>query len=178
MGHCPSFWRKWRKEPNFCGLGPTTARSYDRYLKFVDELIEEYGIPEDIIYRNATHATIRPLLKFKSDSDIRKKAMRQIAQTIKDKHSITVAYVNHIIGIETPQKPLKVAPPIAAAAGISTEEREKSTVQAKIRLLNGVLTAGQKNILMVIMNREKLENEYEALAIALIWAKERIDAVG
>lgn len=50
-------------------------------------------------------------------------------------------------------------------------------VSDKIRLINSALTTGQRGILMSVMEKEGLDNEYEALNRVLLWAKARIDGV-
>jgi len=178
MTHCVDFWRKWKKEPNFCGLGKSSARSYDKYLDFAEGFSKEFGFDLEVIYQNAPQAAVKALLRFKPDSDIRVRAEKQIAQTLKDKHSITSSYVNYIIGLGPSIKPLVTSPVVAAASGISKEAFNKADVTDRVRLIVSALTTGQHNILLEVMKVKDLDNEYAALAQILIWAKERLVSNG
>jgi hypothetical protein len=178
MTHCIDFWKKWKKEPNFCGIGKSSAKMYDKYLDFVDNFSKEFGFEPEVVYQNVPQTAVKGLLRFKPESDIRKRAESQIAQTLQDKHAVTSSYVSYIIGLGPTTKPLITSPIVAAASGISKEVLEATEVKDRIRLINNALTTGQHNILLEVMSAENLDNEYEALAKILIWAKERINATG
>ena len=175
MTKCIDFWKKWKKEPNFCGLGRQTARTHDKYLSFVEDFTKEHGFIEEIVYQNVPLSSIKPLLTFKEDSDIRKRATKQIAQTLNDKHAITSKYVKFLIGIDPNTKPLVKPPLMAAASEIPKEALDNKRLTDKIRLIKSVLTSGQIGILLEIIEKEGLDNEYDALTKALIWAKERYE---
>ena len=176
MTHCIDFWKKWKKEPNFCGIGKSSARQYDKYLDFVDNFSKEFGFEPEVVYQNVPQTAVKALLRFKPESDIRKRAETQIAQTLRDKHATTSSYVNYIIGLGPTTKPLIASPVVAAASGITKEAFNKADITDRVRLIVAALTTGQYNILLEVMKAEELDNEYEALARVLVWAKERINA--
>jgi hypothetical protein len=174
--HCAEFFQKWKKEPNFCGVGRATAQKIDRYIDFVEGFSKEYKIPEEVIVYNAPMGAVSELLRYKEDVEIRKDAEKQIAKVLtEDKKAITSNYVKHIIGITPKTKPIFKSPVVAAASGISKAVMDTTRVQDRVRLINNASTSGQKNILLEIMSREGLDNEYDAYTKALIWAKERMD---
>ena len=176
MTHCIDFWKKWKKEPNFCGIGKSSARSYDKYLEFVDNFSKEYDFEPEVVYQNAPQTAVKTLLRFKPESDIRKRAEQQIALTLRDKHAITSTYVNYIIGMGPSSKPLVTSPIVAAASSIPKEAFSKAEITDRVRLIRNALTTGQQGILLEVMKAKSFDNEYEALALALIWAKEKLDA--
>ena len=175
MSHCTQFWRKWRKEPNFCGLSKSTVNNHNKYLAYVDWFTSEYDIPEDIVFNNATSAALAPLLRFSRDSDTWKTTSDKIAETLKSKQAVTGKYVEKLIGIEPPKRKIKVSPVMAVMSEMPKEVFDTKRVSDKIRLINSALTTGQRGILMSVMEREGLDNEYEALNRVLLWAKARID---
>ena len=171
MTHCVEFWKKWKKEPNFCGLGKGSAKSYDRYLQFADEMASKFDIPVETIYLNAPSGAIKPVLKFKKDGEIRQGAMKKIAATLKGKQAVTLKYTNSILGIASePRLAVELTPKAEIAASV-----DKTTLTGKIRMINMVLSTGHKRILQRISESEKLDNEYEALLVALKWAGEKLD---
>lgn len=174
MTHCVDFWKKWKKQPNFCGLGKSAATSYDKYIKFVEDFSEEYKIPAELVYQNVPHTAVKPLLKFKDSSDIKQKVTKQIAQVLKDKHAITGKFINFQIGIDQPTKPVIESPINGYESGISKEILEKTRIKDRVRLLINAISPPEHKILIDIMEHEGLDNEYEALNRALIWARERI----
>jgi hypothetical protein len=171
---CVDYFRKWKKEPNFCGLGKTTANKVDKYLEFVEEFSEEYKFDEELIYRNVPQSSITPIMRFKKDSDIRSKVKKQIAQTLRDKHAVSLKYVNFLVGIDPTTKPLNQNPIIQSTSEIPKETFAKNNVKEKLRVISSVLTPGQMGILSDVAKKKDLDDEYAALALVLIWAKERI----
>lgn len=172
MTHCVEFWRKWKKEPNFCGLGKGSAKSYDRYLQFADEMSSKFDIPVETIYLNAPSGAVKPVLRFKKEGELYRGAMKKIATTLKGKQAVTLKYTNSILGIVSESKPVVDVIPKAEIAAVV----DKTTLSGKIRMINSVLSVGHKKILQEIIGSEHLDNEYEALLIALKWAGERINA--
>ena len=66
MTRCADFWRKWRKEPNFCGLSPQAISEIKGYLELVDKLVKT-GIPEDTIFDMCPSGSCRPVLRLADD---------------------------------------------------------------------------------------------------------------
>lgn len=142
MPHCIEYFEKWRKEPNFCGIGKVSANQIDQYLKFVDEFAGEYDIDVAVIYRNCPSTAIKPLLRFKKDSEIRIKAKKEIAEVLKNKQGITSKFINVVIGL--PPIPIKMKEePRVIVAPMSEPHREvvsKNTIKDKIRLITSPCT--------------------------------------
>lgn len=174
MTHCVDFYHKWKREPNFCGMGKQSARTIEKYLDLVGELSETSGLPESLIYVNAPCGAVKNILRFKKGGELRSMAIRKIGTTLKDKKAITAKYVNNILGIGNDTKPLK-SPinPVALQAAISTAEN--TTVRDKERLISDLFTAGQKGIILDVMQKKGFDSKYEALSHLLIRGKEAID---
>ena len=66
MTRCADFWKKWRKEPNFCGLSPQAISEIKGYLELVDKLVKT-GIPEDTIFDMCPSGSCRPVLRLADD---------------------------------------------------------------------------------------------------------------
>lgn len=177
MAHCIDFWRKWKSEPNFCGLGGSTAKMYDEYLNFVDDFSKQYDIDPDIVYRNAPQSAIKPILRYRKNSEVRTRVTQAIAETLKSKHAITGKYVNEIVGLPTIPKKMMEEPKVIVAP-ISEPHREvinSNAIKDKIRLLTSALTSGQMNILSEVAKINQLDNEYEAMALIIKWAAEKLE---
>ena len=172
MTACAELYKKWKKEPNFCGLGKSEASSVNKYIEFVEDFSKEYGIEESIVYRNAPRTAIKPLLKFKKDSDIRKNAAKKISQVLNDKHAITGTYVGAVIGMIPQPKTFVKSPMVISSEGV-TDSFQKSSIKDKVRLITSVLTTGQMNIVIDVMKKQHLDNEYEAISLIIKWAPER-----
>lgn len=177
MTHCIDFWQKWKREPNFCGLGSSTAKSFDRYIDFVEDFSKEFGISHDVLYRNVPQSAVKPILHFKKDSDVRVKATQKIAETLNGKHAVTVKFVNSVIGVPTvPSK--MIEEPKVIIAPISEQHREtieSNNVKDKVRQITAALSTGQMNVLTKVMEQNGLNNEYEAISLVIKWASERVD---
>lgn len=177
MTACVELYTKWKKEPNFCGLGNQESNYIRHYIEFVAEFSKEFDISEDIVYKNAPRSALKRLLQFDNKSEVRKKVTLVIADTLRQKKSVTGKFVNAAIGIKCPPGPF-VEDPKVIVAPMSDEHREvvaNNCVKDKIRLITNVLTTGQMSILLEIMEIEDLDNEYAALSRIIIWAKERVD---
>lgn len=164
---CVDYFRKWKKEPNFCGVGKATENTINKYLEFADEFSNTYKFDIDLVYRNVPQTAVKPLLKFKKDSDIRTKVMKQIAQTLSDKHAISLRYVQQLIGLEPKSKPLVISPAVAAISEIPQEAFTTNSIKDKIRLITSALPSGQIDMLDEIMKKKDLDNEYAALILAI-----------
>ena len=175
MAKCVEFWQKWKREPNFCGVGTQTAKSFDLYLKLADEISEEYGIPVEVIYRNAPQTALKPILRFAKSSKMRQTVKQAVAETIKSKHAITAKYINSVMGREpvrvfVPEPKTKIAP-------LSAERREiiaTNSISDKIRLMRAALSPGQISVLSDIIRAGYAEDEHGAIAVALKWAGEKL----
>ena len=165
MTRCGDMYKKWRRERNFCGLGNATAKNIDRYLEFVDELILASGIEEDIIYANVPCSTVNPVLKFKIGSEMRNLVVKKIVQTLNNKQSITLRFVNNVLGIAYEPKKMKPNPLVPTSEALTKFDKNK--LKDKIRLIYSILDSGQHKILLDTMTKKGLDNEYEALCLLI-----------
>ena len=62
MTRCADFWKKWRKEPNFCGLSPQAISEIKGYLELVDKIVKT-GILEETVFEMCPSSTCRPVLR-------------------------------------------------------------------------------------------------------------------
>ena len=66
MTRCVDFWKKWRKEPNFCGLSSQAISEIKGYLELVEK-IAKTGIPEETIFEMCPSGACRPVLRLSDD---------------------------------------------------------------------------------------------------------------
>jgi hypothetical protein len=174
MARCIEFFREWKKKPNFCGLGKTAADGINKYLILAEDIADTNEIPVESVYHNVQETAVKSLLRFNPDSDIRKRAIKEIGKLLKSKQGITGKYVNTILIGLTPRPKAFVQPTQRYRAEPATDTSKRTDITNKIRLLKSVLTSGQIKILNDIMVRENLDNEYEALSWVIIWAEKQM----
>ena len=79
MSYCLEFFRKWRKEGNFCGLGEGEACRIDGYLNLVDTLMK-HKIPEKTIVDLFTVGVFARQVS--QDLDLDDPRRRELSQTL------------------------------------------------------------------------------------------------
>ena len=67
MTYCIDFFRKFKKEGNFCGLDKSQVSRLTAYLEIVEALVKQ-KIPEEQIYENFTVQAARPLIAAKGEA--------------------------------------------------------------------------------------------------------------
>jgi len=68
-GHCHDWFRKWKREHNFCGLRKQDAVMMDRYIDLTEKIAGNgAGMEEDFIHDHFTAGAARPLLRCKNDA--------------------------------------------------------------------------------------------------------------
>jgi hypothetical protein len=108
MSHCHDFFRKWKREYNFCGLRPQDAKEMDRYID-LSEKIAASGAEVDIdfIHDHFTAGAARPLLRCK-DERAYEKALNYVVACLKREEDITggdlQATINGFLGKKVPVK--------------------------------------------------------------------------
>ena len=157
-----------------CYLSEAGKKDLEKYLAVVDDFCETFGYDKNLFIFNAPMAAIRPLFKFKKDSDIYRNAIGQIHKAIQSKHSVTAPVVKAYMGIK-PVEPKAI--PVPKSDGISkilADNPRSSSVSKDNAYLLSVLKPPQIQILRDIMAKESLDNEYAAMIKALAWATERM----
>ncbi len=87
MTRCIDFWKKWRKEPNFCGLSTQAISEIKGYLELVDK-IARAGIPEETIFELCPSGACRPVLRL-SDDETRLAGINYIVGLLKQNEKIS-----------------------------------------------------------------------------------------
>lgn len=88
-GHCHDWFRKWKREHNFCGLRPQDAKEMDRYIEITEKIAGNgHGMDEDFIHDHFTAGAARPLLRCK-DEAISTKALNYVVSCLKRGEDIT-----------------------------------------------------------------------------------------
>jgi len=87
MTRCTDFWKKWRKEPNFCGLSETTVDEIEKYLSTVDKICT-LGLKEDTVYENFPEGAARPLIRME-EGDPRTNVLNFVVKSLKQGDKLT-----------------------------------------------------------------------------------------
>jgi hypothetical protein len=87
-GHCHDWFRKWKKEHNFCGLRPQDAKEMDQYIEISEKIAHASGKDEDFVHDHFTAGAARPLLRCK-DENATTKALNYVVACIKREEDIT-----------------------------------------------------------------------------------------
>jgi len=87
MTRCADFWKKWRKEPNFCGLSPQAISEIKGYLELVEKLTRS-GIQEETIFEMCPSGACRPLLRL-SDDETKTEGINYLIRHLKDGEKVT-----------------------------------------------------------------------------------------
>lgn len=138
MTHCLEFWRKWEKEPNFCGLGRSAVQLYNSYLKLVKELSEQ-GIDESVTIVTFPEGIARPVHTL--SGDLRARTVKIIVDGLKTGKKFTAQDVKDLLGIKkkesycgTPQpgdfksaEPVPEAQPLSQTGGFAVRAESEVT---------------------------------------------------
>lgn len=88
-GHCHDWFRKWKREHNFCGLRPQDAKEMDRYIDLTEKIAGNgSGMDEDFIHDHFTAGAARPLLRCKDDAAY-EKGLNYVVACLKREEMIT-----------------------------------------------------------------------------------------
>jgi hypothetical protein len=79
--YCIDFFRKFKKEGNFCGLDKSEVSRLNVYLEIVEQLMKR-KIPEEQIYQNFSVRAARPLIEAKDEA--RTEGMNFVASKLKE----------------------------------------------------------------------------------------------
>jgi hypothetical protein len=86
MAYCLDFFRKWKREGNFCGLGEEEAGRMNSYLDLVEALVKQ-RIPEERVYELFTVGAARSLISAKGPT--RTEGLNFVTKSLKDGKKIT-----------------------------------------------------------------------------------------
>lgn len=111
MTHCHDFFRKWKREGNFCGLRKQDAREMDSYLTLVERISnEKTGLNSDLVFDKFTAGAARPIIRCK-DPETETKALNYVIACLKRGEDVTggdlQATVNGFMGKE-PKPPAQM----------------------------------------------------------------------
>lgn len=81
MSRCESFYKRWRKDPNWCNKCRTEVSRINKYLGLVDELAE-MGTPEDVTLGTLPERAARPILAIQ-DEETRENVISSVSNAIK-----------------------------------------------------------------------------------------------
>ena len=157
-----------------CYLSEAGKKDLEKYLAVVDNFCETFSYDKNQFIVNAPLTALKPLFRFKKDSDIYRTAVGQIHMALKSKHRVTAPVVRVYMGIK-PVEPKAI--PVLKSDGISkilADNPRSSSVSKDNAYLLSVLKPPQIQILRDIMAKESLDNEYAAMIKALAWATERM----
>lgn len=175
MTRCVDFYKKWKSEPNFCGLGLGSARDVDKYLSLIEILSQQSDIPEGKFYKYLPLSAAKSLLLFRTDSEIYRTATKKITDDLKKVQSpFTSKDIKKLLYLD---KNESVVPryhfknPHAKTKG---ERISAITRKTKLITTTELLTTGQRLVLRKIMEKYDKDNEYSALSFIIRWASEKL----
>lgn len=125
MTHCLDFYRKWKRDQNFCGLRKQEAKDIDTYLSIVEKISGNgAGVDSDFVFDHFTAGAARPLIRCK-DPEASTKAMNYVIACLKRGEDVTGGDLDATIKVFTGKSKEKPVPE-------STQMRNPDTLQAPI----------------------------------------------
>jgi len=114
MTHCHDFFRKWKRDGNFCGLRKQDAREMDSYLTLVERISnEKTGLNADLVFDKFTAGAARPIIRCK-DAETETKALNYVIACLKRGEDVTggdlQATINGFMG-KVPKPPAQMRTP-------------------------------------------------------------------
>lgn len=89
MTHCIEYWRKWKREGNFCGLRKQDADENEAYLELVEQISGSGAkIESDIIFQKFPVGAARPLLRCK-DEKVHEQGLNYVIACLKREETVT-----------------------------------------------------------------------------------------
>jgi len=204
MAHCLDFWRKWKQEENFCGVGKLQVRKLNKYLALATELKEKYGIDEEQVYTHLSASAVNNTgLSGLVDCPLRKEVLDKIAANITGQKQVRQLDILEWTGIRswTDDFAKEHLSPLAFRsfkyAGKRNRERAIKRaklassdnlqygrgsdaadfpLEARLDYIRRITSIGQANILKQIIDAGHAKDEYDALCVALAWASEKVAA--
>jgi len=180
MAACSDFFKKWKREYNFCGLGEHSAKQVNKFIDFVEDLSKESGIPEDVIYSNVTRGAVSGVMKFEKGSNIRRSVSKIITDTLKSKRAVTKNLINASVGLPIEEQRIKAIVPKRIAlnavdvSNVELTHNSNHNIKNSIKLIKRALTPGQLAILNRVSEKFSLDDEYSAISLIITWAGERV----
>jgi len=136
MTHCHDFFRKWKRDGNFCGLRKQDAREMDSYLTLVERISnEKTGLNADLVFDKFTAGAARPLIRCK-DAEIETKALNYVIACLKRGENVTggdlQATINGFMG-KVPKPPAQMRTPEPATAKESLPDVPIKSLGQRVR---------------------------------------------
>lgn len=95
MTRCEDFYKKWKKNPNWCHKCQSAVSEIESYIDLVDGL-EKRGVPQSISFEILPEGAARPLFRIQ-DEEIKDKALSSISKALElGKSPITGEFTNKI----------------------------------------------------------------------------------
>lgn len=154
-----------------CYLSDQGKKDLTKYLAVVDDFCETFQFDKNQFIFNAPLSAIKPLFRFKKDSDTYRNVIGQIHKAIQSKHSVTAPVVKAYMGIKPVEPKAIPVPKSDVITKILADNPRSSSVSKDNANLLSVLKPPQIAILQKIMAKEDLDNEYAAMIKALVWAQ-------
>lgn len=155
-------------ETALCYVSPESVPLWKCYIAFIEDFCKEYDLDPNIVAINMKKSAVEPLLDYDKDSEVYINTRRQIAAALKSKRGVTRNAVLSFMGIVPRIPPLKKSvefTPVVPRIICKTNKKSEITVinQGLINLLDPPIIQN----LRMIMERDKLDNEYSALVRAV-----------
>ena len=181
MVRCTEFYERWKRHPNFCEKSPAVVRRIDHYLTLVEDL-ESTGIDQELTFANFSEGAHRLLSEVKNNPTVYNKVLDNIAGRLKNGRQVTARDVKYWIdfehggGCSRPES--NSIPTRKKHVLLSTYDQIHTPgSKSRIRLLkSAILTSGQMNILIDVMEVFHKEDELQALNLLFTWAAERVES--
>ena len=181
MVRCVDFYRKMEKEGNFCGLTKSAISMINAYKTTVQENIAERGVDPELAFINFSEGSHRVLSKVRDNPTAYNKVLDNIAGRLKNGRRVTARDVRYWINIEqgggcSRPEPTTIQSRKKHVLLSTYDQIHTPGSKSKIRLLkSAILTSGQMNILMDVMEVFHKEDELQALNLLFIWAAEKVE---
>ena len=130
MTYCIDFFRKFKKDGNFCGLDKSQVSRLTAYLEIV-ELLMKQKIPEEQVYENFSVNAARPLLAAKDTA--RTEGLNFVTSQLKEGKKVTNGEVQKKLeSWSTPTTPADHRPAKSCSTPTSAPEQKPDPVQETV----------------------------------------------
>jgi hypothetical protein len=97
---CADFYKKWKRNPNWCHKCESAIKEINSYIDLADGL-EKQGIPQETVFNGLSQWAARPLIAIQ-DEEIKEKALSSISNALESgKSPITGQFTNKPLDANT-----------------------------------------------------------------------------